>query len=126
MWQVRIGGRSVASGDEPDRMSVGLEPPASSRIVRRDFHPSTEPEPAIMRVTVIGAGHVGLVTAACLAHVGHDVVVDDDDASKLDLIHTGGRAWFRGRASRSCSARWSGRGGSGWPATRPRRSGTGR
>ena len=33
-----------------------------------------------MRVTVIGAGHVGLVTAACLAHVGHDVMVDDDDA----------------------------------------------
>jgi UDPglucose 6-dehydrogenase len=46
-----------------------------------------------MRVTVIGAGHVGLVTAACLAHVGHDVVVDDDDASKLDLIRQG-RPWF--------------------------------
>jgi UDPglucose 6-dehydrogenase len=46
-----------------------------------------------MRVTVIGAGHVGLVTAACLAHVGHDVVVDDDDASKLDLIREG-RSWF--------------------------------
>ncbi len=46
-----------------------------------------------MRITVIGAGHVGLVTAACLAHVGHDVVVDDDDASKLDLIREG-RAWF--------------------------------
>ena len=43
-----------------------------------------------MRVTVIGAGHVGLVTAACLAHVGHDVVVDDDDVSKLDLIREGG------------------------------------
>jgi UDPglucose 6-dehydrogenase len=46
-----------------------------------------------MRVTVIGAGHVGLVTAACLAHVGHDVVVDDDDVSKLDLIREG-RSWF--------------------------------
>ena len=46
-----------------------------------------------MRVTVIGAGHVGLVTAACLAHVGHDVVVDDDDTSKLDLIREG-RSWF--------------------------------
>src|SRR5215213_3614384 len=46
-----------------------------------------------MRVTVIGAGHVGLVTAACLAHVGHDVVVDDDDVSKLDLIREG-RPWF--------------------------------
>ena len=46
-----------------------------------------------MRITVIGAGHVGLVTAACLAHVGHDVVVDDDDVSKLDLIREG-RSWF--------------------------------
>jgi UDPglucose 6-dehydrogenase len=46
-----------------------------------------------MRVTVIGAGHVGLVTAACLAHVGHDVVVDDDDVRKLDLIREG-RSWF--------------------------------
>ena len=46
-----------------------------------------------MRVTVIGAGHVGLVTAACLAHVGHDVMVDDDDAAKLDLVREG-RSWF--------------------------------
>jgi UDPglucose 6-dehydrogenase len=46
-----------------------------------------------MRVTVIGAGHVGLVTAACLAHVGHDVVVDDDDPGKLELIRQG-RSWF--------------------------------
>jgi UDPglucose 6-dehydrogenase len=46
-----------------------------------------------MRVTVIGAGHVGLVTAACLAHVGHDVMVDDDDGGKLDLIREG-RSWF--------------------------------
>jgi UDPglucose 6-dehydrogenase len=46
-----------------------------------------------MRITVIGAGHVGLVTAACLAHVGHDVMVDDDDAAKLDLIREG-LPWF--------------------------------
>jgi UDPglucose 6-dehydrogenase len=46
-----------------------------------------------MRVTVIGAGHVGLVTAACLAHVGHDVVVEDDDLGKLELIREG-RSWF--------------------------------
>jgi UDPglucose 6-dehydrogenase len=46
-----------------------------------------------MRVTVIGAGHVGLVTAACLAHLGHDVMVDDDDAAKLALIREG-RSWF--------------------------------
>jgi UDPglucose 6-dehydrogenase len=46
-----------------------------------------------MRVSVIGAGHVGLVTAACLAKVGHEVVVDDDDQAKLDLLAEG-KAWF--------------------------------
>jgi UDPglucose 6-dehydrogenase len=46
-----------------------------------------------MRVTVIGAGHVGLVTAACLAHVGHDVLVDDADPDKLERIRQG-RSWF--------------------------------
>jgi UDPglucose 6-dehydrogenase len=46
-----------------------------------------------MRVTVIGAGHVGLVTAACLAHVGHNVVVDDDDPAKLELVREA-RSWF--------------------------------
>ena len=46
-----------------------------------------------MRVTVIGAGHVGLVTAACLAKVGHDVVAEDDDPAKLELLRAG-KAWF--------------------------------
>jgi UDPglucose 6-dehydrogenase len=46
-----------------------------------------------MRVTVIGAGHVGLVTAACLADIGHEVVADDDDAAKLELLRKG-TPWF--------------------------------
>jgi UDPglucose 6-dehydrogenase len=46
-----------------------------------------------MRVTVIGAGHVGLVTAACFAKVGHAVVADDDDPAKLALLREG-RPWF--------------------------------
>jgi UDPglucose 6-dehydrogenase len=46
-----------------------------------------------MRVTVIGAGHVGLVTAVCLAKLGHEVVADDDDAAKVDLLRQG-TAWF--------------------------------
>ncbi len=41
------------------------------------------------RVAVIGAGHVGLVTAACLAELGHDVVVVDDDARKLEILRGG-------------------------------------
>jgi len=36
-----------------------------------------------MRVTVVGAGYVGLVTAACLAETGNDVVCADVDAEKI-------------------------------------------
>jgi UDPglucose 6-dehydrogenase len=46
-----------------------------------------------MQVAVIGAGHVGLVTAACLARVGHDVVANDDDQAKLERLRAG-RPWF--------------------------------
>lgn len=46
-----------------------------------------------MRITVIGAGHVGLVTAACFSSVGHEVLVNDDDEAKLDLVRQG-KSWF--------------------------------
>src|SRR5215207_4131674 len=39
-----------------------------------------------LNVGVVGAGYVGLVTGACLAHVGHWVTVMDADADRvLDL-----------------------------------------
>ena len=37
----------------------------------------------IMKVTVFGIGYVGLVQAAVLASVGHDVVCVDIDQRKL-------------------------------------------
>ena len=36
-----------------------------------------------LRVAVIGAGHVGLVTAGALAALGHDVVAVDDDEERI-------------------------------------------
>lgn len=39
-----------------------------------------------MKVAVIGVGHVGLVTAATLAHFGHDVVGLDEDARKIESL----------------------------------------
>ena len=36
-----------------------------------------------MRVTIFGIGYVGLVTGACLAEVGHDVVCVDVDAARV-------------------------------------------
>ncbi|MEW5977972.1 MAG: UDP-glucose/GDP-mannose dehydrogenase family protein [Acidobacteriota bacterium] len=40
-----------------------------------------------MRVSVIGAGYVGLVTGACLAERGHQVVCVDVDPLKVDAIN---------------------------------------
>jgi UDPglucose 6-dehydrogenase len=42
-----------------------------------------------VRVAVFGAGYVGLVTGACLAELGHDVVVRDVVASKIDALRAG-------------------------------------
>lgn len=43
-----------------------------------------------MRMAVVGAGYVGLVTGACFANAGHDVVFVDIDESRVDLLRKGG------------------------------------
>jgi UDPglucose 6-dehydrogenase len=43
-----------------------------------------------MRVTVIGTGYVGIVTGACLAYLGHDVVCVDVDEAKIATLCAGG------------------------------------
>ncbi|HJU23414.1 MAG TPA: UDP-glucose/GDP-mannose dehydrogenase family protein [Casimicrobiaceae bacterium] len=43
-----------------------------------------------MKITMIGAGYVGLVTGACLAEVGNDVVCLDVDARRIDILQSGG------------------------------------
>lgn len=42
-----------------------------------------------MRVCVIGTGYVGLVTGACLAHVGHHVICVDNNEEKVKLMKSG-------------------------------------
>lgn len=42
-----------------------------------------------MRVCVIGTGYVGLVTGACLAHIGHQVVCVDNNEEKVKLMKAG-------------------------------------
>lgn len=42
-----------------------------------------------MKVTIFGTGYVGLVTGACLAEVGHQVICVDVDTKKIERIKTG-------------------------------------
>lgn len=42
-----------------------------------------------MRISVIGCGYVGLVTAACLAEAGHEVVCTDKDTAKIGQLNAG-------------------------------------
>ena len=42
-----------------------------------------------MRVSIIGSGYVGLVTAACLAEVGNKILCCDIDAAKITQLQNG-------------------------------------
>jgi UDPglucose 6-dehydrogenase len=42
-----------------------------------------------MRLVIVGSGYVGLVTGACLADFGHDVVCVDKDADKIAMLLQG-------------------------------------
>ena len=46
---------------------------------------------------MVGAGYVGLVTAACMAELGHDVLAMDVDAEKIRAA--------RGRAAAPSTSR---------------------
>jgi len=42
-----------------------------------------------MKIAVIGAGYVGLVSAACFAELGHEVITVDNDADKVRRLLAG-------------------------------------
>ncbi len=43
-----------------------------------------------MKITIIGTGYVGLVSGACLAELGNDVLCLDVDKKKIELLNSGG------------------------------------
>ena len=43
-----------------------------------------------MKITIIGTGYVGLVTGACFAEVGHQVICVDNNEEKVKLLQSGG------------------------------------
>src|ERR1700737_4247598 len=42
-----------------------------------------------MDLSIIGSGYVGLVTGACFADVGHNVICVDNDARKIEALQAG-------------------------------------
>jgi UDPglucose 6-dehydrogenase len=42
-----------------------------------------------MKIVMIGAGYVGLVSGACFADFGHDVICVDKDATKVEALRAG-------------------------------------
>src|SRR5690606_36242754 len=42
-----------------------------------------------MKIAMVGAGYVGLVSGACLADFGHDVVCIDKDPNKIASLEAG-------------------------------------
>ena len=42
-----------------------------------------------MRISILGCGYVGLVTGACLAEMGHEILCTDNDISKIDTLNRG-------------------------------------
>jgi UDPglucose 6-dehydrogenase len=43
-----------------------------------------------LKISVVGTGYVGLVTGACLAEIGHEVVCTDNDSGKIQTLESGG------------------------------------
>jgi UDPglucose 6-dehydrogenase len=50
-----------------------------------------------MKIAVIGTGHIGLVTVATLASLGHEVSAVDSDAEKIDMLRRGEQPFFEPR-----------------------------
>jgi len=50
-----------------------------------------------MKISVIGAGYVGLTTAACFAQIGHDVFCSESDQDKLNKLQNGAMPLFEPR-----------------------------
>jgi UDPglucose 6-dehydrogenase len=69
---------SVDEGPFSEDLDPGVDPSAEG-----------EAGEQAVRVAVVGAGYVGLTTAACLAHLGHRVVCADVVEEKVARLNTG-------------------------------------
>jgi UDPglucose 6-dehydrogenase len=42
------------------------------------------------KISIVGTGYVGLVTGACFAEIGHQVICVDNDLKKVEMLQAGG------------------------------------
>ena len=47
-----------------------------------------------MRISVVGAGHVGLVSGACFAELGHTVIMVDNEAKRIAGLKKGAMPYY--------------------------------
>jgi UDPglucose 6-dehydrogenase len=73
-------GRKQADIFYGEERPLGTLQPAE-RVFRKDNYK--------MKISVIGAGYVGLTTAACLSQIGHDVFCGENDFNKLTKLQNG-------------------------------------
>jgi UDPglucose 6-dehydrogenase len=52
-------------------------------------HENSKERRLAMRIAVVGSGYVGLVTGACFADLGHEVLLVDNDEQKLTALQNG-------------------------------------
>src|SRR5271166_3575992 len=65
------------------QLCAGACPCALARVVGRHWRG------CLMHIAMIGSGYVGLVSGACLADFGHDVVCVDKDEAKISALRRG-------------------------------------
>ena len=59
------------------------------------------------RVTVIGAGYLGLTHAVCLADLGYEVLAIDVDADRIARAARGAAPVFEPASNRCCVRTWT-------------------
>src|SRR5258707_5207024 len=57
-----------------------------------------------LRLAVVGCGYVGLVTGACLAEAGHDVICTDIDKARIAQLQAGVGSIFEGKFQKSLAS----------------------
>ena len=53
------------------------------------YRTSTIEQGFVLKITIFGSGYVGLVTGACFANVGNQVICVDIDQAKVDALNAG-------------------------------------